>query len=84
MNKIQNELLMILWDTNGYKTKDESKTSLLNLFQTLMNISSNVKDFERKVERLRNVIISLPEDEVKLFEDMLNQYKEDSDEHTSN
>ncbi len=84
MNKVQNELLAILWDTNGYNTKSESQARLLSLFQNLMNISLNIEDFERKVERLRNIIISLPEVEIKLFEDMLNQYKDENDEYTSN
>jgi len=84
MNRVQNELLAILWDTNGYNTKSESQARLLSLFQNLMNISLNIEDFERKVERLRNIIISLPEVEIKLFEDMLNQYKDENDEYTSN
>lgn len=84
MNKVQNELLAILWDTNGYNTRSESQARLLSLFKNLMNISLNIEDFEKKVERLRNIIISLPEVEIKLFENMLNQYKEENDEYTSN
>ena len=80
MHKTYNELLEILWDTNGYDDVSESRSRILNLFQNLANTSSNTEDFEKKIEYLRVVISDLPEKEIKFFEDVLKIYKSKSQE----
>jgi hypothetical protein len=83
MLEISNELLVILWDTNGYSNKKESEKRMLDL---LNNASKIHTDFtlDRKLDHFRVTINNLPEKEQEFFEKMVKKFKELKNEHTSN
>ncbi len=75
MEKIRNELLHILYDTNGYNNKNESQNRMLKLFNNLQQINSNNKNFKEKIENLRSTINQLPQNEIDFFEEILKKYE---------